>query len=180
MRRTSYKGLFQFIRYIHKLKKYEMDFGEAQESGKQENRVRIMSIHKSKGLEFPIVFLAGMGKKFNKQDVRGRLLIDMDLGIGTDHLDLEQRTQNSTLKKNVMKRKMDLDNLGEELRVLYVAMTRAKEKLIMTGTDRFPGQKAGQMEESGTERTDPIYGVDYSRVLSGLGTDDSTGGFGAF
>ena len=142
--KTSYKGLFQFIRYIHKLKKYEMDFGEAQESGKQENRIRIMSIHKSKGLEFPIVFLAGMGKKFNKQDVRGRLLIDMDLGIGTDHLDLEQRTQNSTLKKNVMKRKMDLDNLGEELRVLYVAMTRAKEKLIMTGTDRSLAKKLGK------------------------------------
>ena len=150
--KTSYKGLFQFIRYIHKLKKYEMDFGEAQESGKQENRVRIMSIHKSKGLEFPIVFLAGMGKKFNKQDVRGRLLIDMDLGIGTDHLDLEQRTQNSTLKKNVMKRKMDLDNLGEELRVFYVAMTRAKEKLIMTGTDRFLAKKLGKwksLEQSG-------------------------------
>lgn len=150
--KTSYKGLFQFIRYIHKLKKYEMDFGEAQESGKQENRVRIMSIHKSKGLEFPIVFLAGMGKKFNKQDVRGRLLIDMDLGIGTDHLDLEQRTRNSTLKKNVMKRKMDLDNLGEELRVFYVAMTRAKEKLIMTGTDRFLAKKLGKwksLEQSG-------------------------------
>ena len=100
--KTSYKGLFQFIRYIHKLKKYEMDFGEAQEAGKQENRIRTMSIHKSKGLEFPIVFLAGMGKKFNKQDVRGRLVIDMDLGIGTDHLDLEQRTQNSTLKKNAV------------------------------------------------------------------------------
>ena len=142
--KTSYKGLFQFIRYIHKLKKYEMDFGEAQEAGKQENRIRIMSIHKSKGLEFPIVFLAGMGKKFNKQDVRGRLVIDMDLGIGTDHLDLEQRTQNSTLKKNVMKRKMDLDNLGEELRVLYVAMTRAKEKLIMTGTDRSLAKKLGK------------------------------------
>ena len=98
------------------------------------------------------MFLAGMGKKFNKQDVRGRLLIDMDLGIGTDHLDLEQRTQNSTLKKNVMKRKMDLDNLGEELRVLYVAMTRAKEKLIMTGTDRFLAKKLGKwksLEQSG-------------------------------
>lgn len=144
--KTSYKGLFQFIRYIHKLKKYEMDFGEAQEAGKQENRIRTMSIHKSKGLEFPIVFLAGMGKKFNKQDVRGRLVIDMDLGIGTDHLDLEQRTQNSTLKKNVMKRKMDLDNLGEELRVLYVAMTRAKEKLIMTGTDRSLEKKLGKWQ----------------------------------
>ncbi|MCI9362110.1 MAG: helicase-exonuclease AddAB subunit AddA [Hungatella sp.] len=134
--KTSYKGLFQFIRYIHKLKKYETDFGEASVSGKYENMVRIMSIHKSKGLEFPIVFLAGTGKLFNKQDIRGKLIIDSDLGIGTDYLDLELRTRTSTLKKNVLKRKMDLDNLGEELRVLYVAMTRAKEKLILTGTDR--------------------------------------------
>lgn len=134
--KTSYKGLFQFIRYIHKLKKYETDFGEASVSGKYENMVRIMSIHKSKGLEFPVVFLAGTGKLFNKQDIRGKLIIDSDLGIGTDYLDLELRTRTSTLKKNVLKRKMDLDNLGEELRVLYVAMTRAKEKLILTGTDR--------------------------------------------
>ena len=134
--KTSYKGLFQFIRYIHKLRKYETDFGEASAPGKYENMVRIMSIHKSKGLEFPIVFLAGTGKLFNKQDIRGKLIIDSDLGIGTDYLDLELRTKTSTLKKNVLKRKMDLDNLGEELRVLYVAMTRAKEKLILTGTDR--------------------------------------------
>lgn len=134
--KTSYKGLFQFIRYIHQLKKFETDFGEATAPGKYEDMVRIMSIHKSKGLEFPVVFLAGTGKSFNKQDVRGKLIIDSDLGIGTDYLNLEERTKTSTLKKNVLKRKMDLDNLGEELRVLYVAMTRAKEKLIMTGTDR--------------------------------------------
>lgn len=134
--KTSYKGLFQFIRYIHKLRKYETDFGEVSAPGKYENMVRIMSIHKSKGLEFPVVFLAGTGKLFNKQDIRGKLIIDSDLGIGTDYLDLELRTKTSTLKKNVLKRKMDLDNLGEELRVLYVAMTRAKEKLILTGTDR--------------------------------------------
>ena len=103
--------------------------------------VQIMSIHKSKGLEFPICFVAGTGKLFNKQDVRGKLMIDSDLGIGTDYLDLEQRTKTVTLKKNVMKRKMDLDNLGEELRVLYVAMTRAKEKLILTGTDRSLAKK---------------------------------------
>ncbi len=139
--KTSYKGLFQFIRYIHKLRKYETDFGEASVSGKYENMVRIMSIHKSKGLEFPVVFLAGIGKTFNKQDIRGKLIIDSDLGIGTDYLDLELRTKTSTLKKNVLKRKMDLDNLGEELRVLYVAMTRAREKLILTGTDRSLGKK---------------------------------------
>lgn len=134
---TSYKGLFHFIRYIESLKKYNTDFGEASTVGEEDDTVRIMSIHKSKGLEFPIVFLAGMGKKFNRQDVYGKILIDPELGIGTDYLDLEHRVKTTTLKKNVLRRKMDLDNLGEELRVLYVAMTRAKEQLVMTGTDRY-------------------------------------------
>lgn len=134
---SSYKGLFHFIRYIENLKKYNTDFGEATTVGEEDNTVRIMSIHKSKGLEFPIVFLAGMGKKFNKQDVYGKILIDPELGIGTDYLDLERRLKTTTLKKNVLRRKMELDGLGEELRVLYVALSRAKEQLIMTGTDRY-------------------------------------------
>ena len=100
-----------------------------------------MSIHKSKGLEFPVVFLSGMGKKFNKQDAYGKILIDPDLGIGTDHLDLEWRIKAPTLKKHVLRRKMELGALGEELRVLYVAMTRAKEKLVMTGLDRYLDKK---------------------------------------
>lgn len=132
---TSYQGLFHFIRYIERLKKVETDFGEAAVAGSEERTVRIMSIHKSKGLEFPIVILAGMGKKFNKQDAYGRLLIDPDFGVGADFLDLEQRLKSVTLKKQVLKRRLELDGLGEELRVLYVAMTRAKEKLIMTATD---------------------------------------------
>ncbi len=103
--------------------------------------MRILSIHKSKGLEFPIVFLAGMGKKFNKQDLYGKILIDPDLGIATDYLDLDLRVKTSTLKKNVLRRRLELEALGEELRVLYVAMTRAKEKLIMTGTDRYLDKK---------------------------------------
>lgn len=134
---TSYKGLFHFIRYIENLKKYNTDFGEATTVGEEDNTVRIMSIHKSKGLEFPVVFLAGMGKKFNKRDVYGKILIDPELGIGTDYLDLERRLKTTTLKKNVLRRKMELDGLGEELRVLYVALSRAKEQLIMTGTDRY-------------------------------------------
>ena len=133
---TSYRGLFHFIRYIENLKKYDTDFGEAATVGEEDDTVRIMSIHKSKGLEFPVVFLAGMGKKFNKQDVYGKILIDPELGIGTDFLDLKQRIKTTTIKKNALRRKMELDSLGEELRVLYVAMTRAKEKLVMTGTDR--------------------------------------------
>lgn len=133
--KTSYKGLFHFVRYVENLKKYNTDFGEASTIG-EDDTVRIMSIHKSKGLEFPIVILAGMGKKFNRQDLYGKILIDSELGIATDYVDPEQRLKNTTLKKNVLKRKMELDSLGEELRILYVAMTRAKEYLIMTGTDR--------------------------------------------
>ncbi len=139
--KTSYKGLFHFIRYIENLKKFHTDFGEASVIGEEDDTVRIMSIHKSKGLEFPIVFLAGMGKKFNKQDTYGRILIDPELGIATDYLDLERRLKTTTIKKNALRRKMELDNLGEELRVLYVAMTRAKEKLIMTGTSRSLAKK---------------------------------------
>lgn len=134
--KTSYKGLFHFIRYIENLKKFDTDFGEAATLGEEDCVVRIMSIHKSKGLEFPVVFLAGMSKSFNRRDVTRRVLIDADLGIGTDYVDLERRLKSSTLKKNAIRRKMELDNLGEELRVLYVAMTRAKEKLVMTAVDR--------------------------------------------
>ena len=134
--RTSYSGLFHFIRYIQNLKKYNTDFGEASAAGENENTVRIMSIHKSKGLEFPVVFLSGAGKKFNKRDVYGKILIDGDLGIGSDWIDPKLRTKTATLKKNAIRRKMELDGLGEELRVLYVAMTRAKEKLVITAADK--------------------------------------------
>lgn len=131
--KTSYGGLFQFNRYIERLHEYDVDFGEAAASGDSQDMVTIMSIHKSKGLEFPVVFLAGMGKSFNKQDTRERLLLHPELGLGPDFIDSGQRTKSPTLLKQVIKRKTDLENMGEELRVLYVAMTRAREKLILTG-----------------------------------------------
>lgn len=133
---TSYKGLFHFVRYIERLKKYDTDFGEASGAGEQDRTVRIMSIHKSKGLEFPVVFLAGMGKRFNRQDAYGRILLDADLGAASDYLDLDLRVKAPTLKKQALKRRMELETMGEELRILYVAMTRAKEKLIMTASDK--------------------------------------------
>ena len=144
---TSYKGLFHFVRYIEKLKKFDTDFGEASVAGEQDNTVRIMSIHKSKGLEFPVVFLAGLGKRFNKQDAYGQILLDTDLGAAADFLDLELRVKAPTLKKQALKRRTELETMGEELRVLYVAMTRAKEKLIMTAADKSLENKLGKWKD---------------------------------
>lgn len=138
---TSYHGLFQFVRYIEKLHKYDIDFGEAVTVGEGENTVRIMSIHKSKGLEFPIVFVAGMSKVFNNQDARSKLVIHPDLGIGPDYVDPILRIKSPTLLKKFIQKRIVLENLGEELRVLYVALTRAKEKLILTGYVQSVGDK---------------------------------------
>lgn len=130
---TSYKGLFNFVRYIEQLKKYDVDYGEANIADEQSDTVRIMSIHKSKGLEFPIVFVCGMGKQFNTQDTKGSIVIHPEWGVGIDAIDLEKRTRIPTILKKVIQEEITRENLGEELRVLYVALTRAKEKLIMTG-----------------------------------------------
>jgi ATP-dependent helicase/nuclease subunit A len=132
--KTSYKGLFHFVRYIDELQKYDVDFGEADTVGENEDVVRIMSIHKSKGLEFPVVFVSGMGKNFNKQDTRSKMVLHPELGIGLDYMDGKRRIKSPTIAKKAIAKQIDLENLGEELRVLYVALTRAKEKLILTGT----------------------------------------------
>ena len=132
--KTSFRGLFHFVRYIEQLEKYEVDYGEANVLDENADVVRIMSIHKSKGLEFPIVFVAGLSKKFNTRDTTGSLITDMDLGIGVNCVDPEMRTQCDTLRRNMIAEKMKTDSFGEELRVLYVAMTRAKEKLILTAS----------------------------------------------
>lgn len=131
---TSYSGLFHFIRYIEKLHKYDVDFGEADAVSGSDNSVKIMSIHKSKGLEFPIVFVSSMGKNFNQQDAKDKILVHPDLGLGTDFVDPKERIKAQTLLKKVIQKNIVLENLGEELRVLYVALTRAKEKLILTGS----------------------------------------------
>lgn len=130
--KTSYHGLFHFIRYIEQLEKYDVDYGEAQLMDENADVVRIMSIHKSKGLEFPVTFVSGLSKRFNMQDVNRSLIMDVDMGIGTDYVDPVRRIRNKTLRRQVIARKMREDNLAEELRVLYVALTRPKEKLIMT------------------------------------------------
>lgn len=131
---TSFKGLFNFINFINKLTKSSGDMGSAKILGENEDVVRIMSIHKSKGLEFPVVFLCGTGKQFNLMDLNKGILYHDELGFGPDYVDLEKRVSIGTIAKEAIKKKMKLETLSEEVRILYVACTRAKEKLIITGT----------------------------------------------
>ena len=125
---TSYKGLFHFVRYIEQLQKYDVDFGEASSAGEEEDLVRIMTIHKSKGLEFPIVFVSGIGKKFNDSARRSKLVIHPDLGIGLDEIRMEPKIKIPCMLRQEIINRIESDDKGEELRVLYVALTRAKEK----------------------------------------------------
>lgn len=134
--RTSYKGLFSFIRYMDQLQKYEVDFGEADVTLEHEDVVRIMSIHKSKGLEFPIVFVSGLGRKFNKKDSTDAMILDGTYGIGLACVEGKKHRKRTTLLREMIAARIAGDNIGEELRVLYVALTRAKEQLILTGTRR--------------------------------------------
>lgn len=145
--KTSYSGLFHFIRYMEQLEKYDIDYGETGASDENADVVRIMSIHKSKGLEFPVCFVSGLSKRFNRQDSAAPVLMDMDLGLAIDWVDPTARIRHTTLKKNVLARKLNADSMGEELRVLYVALTRAEEKLILTGTckeDKLPQEDTAQ------------------------------------
>lgn len=130
---SSYSGLFDFNRYIEKLHKYEIDQGEASTDSEYDNAVRIMSIHKSKGLEFPVVFVSGMGKVWNNQDATGKVALHADYGLGPDYIDVKLRVKTPTIMKKVIAKSIMLENEAEELRILYVALTRAKEKLILTG-----------------------------------------------
>lgn len=136
--RTSYKGLFSFIRYMEQLQKYEVDFGEADVTLEHANVVRIMSIHKSKGLEFPIVFVSGLGRKFNKRDSTDAMILDSTYGVGLACVEGKKHRKRTTLLREMIASRIAGDNIGEELRVLYVALTRAKEQLILTGTLRDP------------------------------------------
>lgn len=133
---ASFKGLFNFINFIDRLKNNNGDLSSAKLIGENENVIRIMSIHKSKGLEFPVVFLCGTGKSFNMRDLNEDILLHQDMGIGPKLIDFERRIEYDTLAKEAIKLKIKLETLSEEQRILYVALTRAKEKLIITGISK--------------------------------------------
>lgn len=153
---TSYRGLYHFVRYIENLKKYEVDYGEANTGAQADDTVRIMSIHKSKGLEFPIVFVSGLGKQFNESDIRSKVVMHPEFGLACDCVDAQLRTRQPSLLKKAIQQKTSAENLGEELRVLYVALTRAKEKLILTGCVTDAAQKAGKWRTAAVHTGDTL------------------------
>jgi ATP-dependent helicase/nuclease subunit A len=144
--KTSYKGLFHFIHFLNQLKTKKGDMSSAKILGENENLVRILSIHKSKGLEFPIVILAGCGKMFNTMDEKKRMILHQDLGLGSDIVDVDKRLIFSSLPKEAMKLAIKRENVSEELRLLYVAMTRARGEI---GFDRGRSKYKNLLREMG-------------------------------
>ena len=133
---SNFKGLYNFINFIDKLKTSSGDMGAAKLIGENDDVVRIMSIHKSKGLEFPVVFLSNTGKNFNLNDLKEDVLLHQEMGIGAKYIDYDKQVKYDTLSKLAIKDKILLETLSEEMRILYVALTRAKEKLFITGVTR--------------------------------------------
>ena len=141
--KTVFKGLFYFNRYMKQLKSYEIEMGEAGTSMEEEDVVKIMTIHKSKGLEFPVVFVSGLSKKFNRMDLNKAVLCHPELGIGMECVNTTLRFHHPSLMKKAIQEKVWKDTLEEEMRILYVAMTRAKRKLILTGVIKSEELEAG-------------------------------------
>ena len=157
---SQIKGLFHFVRFIEQCREYDMDYGEANTMSEDQDLVRISSIHKSKGLEYPIVFVSKIHQKFNLRDGNGSMIFHGDYFIGADHVDPVYRTRKKTILKNLIKNQMTRESLGEELRVLYVAMTRAKEKLILTGTvKKIEDYQAVQAEAQDWQEEKLPYGM---------------------
>ncbi len=130
---ASFKGLFNFINFIERIKMGSGDLGAAKLIGENEDVVRIMSIHKSKGLEFPVVFLSCTGSGFNMMDLNNDILLHQKIGIGVKYIDYDKQIKYDTISKLALREKLLEENLSEEMRILYVALTRAKEKIYVTG-----------------------------------------------
>ena len=148
---ASFKGLYQFIQFIEKIQLSSGDLGSAKIIGENDDVIRVMSIHKSKGLEFPVVFLANTNKQFNMQEIRkDPCLLHQDLGIGAKYIDYNAQVQYDTLTREAVKRKIEVENISEEMRVLYVALTRAKEKLFITGIVKNVEERLEKLQKQKT------------------------------
>lgn len=131
---TAFRGLFHFLRFVERLRESGGDMGSARALSENEDVVRVMSIHKSKGLEFPVVFVTGLGRQFNFSDLRDSVLTHKEFGLGPQFTDTRLAVSYPTLAKLAVRQKIKLETLAEEMRLLYVAMTRAREKLFLVGT----------------------------------------------
>ncbi len=148
---TSFRGLFRFLRFIERMIERGDDLGAARALGEQEDVVRIMTIHSSKGLEFPVVFMAGMARQFNMMDIRKPFLLDKEYGFAAKYVNAEKRISYPSLPQIAFKRKKKMEMLAEEMRVLYVAMTRAKEKLYLTATLKDAQKKIDQWNDASSQ-----------------------------
>ncbi|MFQ6049362.1 MAG: 3'-5' exonuclease, partial [Phycisphaerae bacterium] len=152
----AHQGLFRFLRFIEQLQQRQYDMGSAPPLSEAQDVVRIMSIHRSKGLEFPVVIVAELGKRFNLRDVQGAMLVDRRAYLGLRAIDADRRISYPTLPYQLVRQEIISQRLAEELRVLYVALTRARERLILIGTaslgqverwrQRWAGQESGLSE----------------------------------
>lgn len=132
--KTSFRGLFRFLRFIDRMRSRGDDLGVAKSIGEKDDVVRLVTIHSSKGLEYPVVFVAGLGRDFNQMDFSNSYLFDQQFGLAVKAIDPDDRIMYTSLPFLAMKEKKILELKAEEMRVLYVAMTRAKEKLILVGS----------------------------------------------
>ena len=144
---ASFKGLFNFINFIERIKLGSGDLGAAKLIGENEDVVRIMSIHKSKGLEFPVVFLSCTGSGFNMMDLNSDILLHQKIGIGVKYINYDRQIKYDTISKLALREKLLEENLSEEMRILYVALTRAKEKIYVTGIIKDYQKNKEKMQE---------------------------------
>lgn len=168
---SNFKGLYNFINFIEKLRLSSGDLGAAKLIGENDDVIRIMSIHKSKGLEFPVVFLSSTGKQFNLMDLNQNILLHQEMGIGVKYINYEKQVQYDTLTKTAMRNKILVETLSEEMRILYVALTRAKEKLFITGLSKDYEKEAENIEKQicrypkYLDKINPILVKKYKRYL---------------
>jgi ATP-dependent helicase/nuclease subunit A len=160
-RSSRFRGLFRFLRFLGRMRDTGADLGAARALGESENVVRIISIHRSKGLEFPVVFAAGLGRNFNRRDLNGAFLKHKKLGFGPRMIEQDTRVAYPTLPQLAIRRKLAAEMLAEEMRVLYVALTRPKEKLYLIGTSKDASKQWEQWRETAamSEESLPTYSV---------------------
>ncbi|MEC1524039.1 helicase-exonuclease AddAB subunit AddA [Neobacillus niacini] len=166
---TSFRGLFRFLRFVERMIERGDDLGAARALGEQEDVVRIMTIHSSKGLEFPVVFIAGLSRNFNLSDIRKPYMLDKEFGFASKYVNVEKRISYPSLPQIAFKRRKKMEMLAEEMRVLYVALTRAKEKLYLIGTMKDTEKKIDQWSDVSTNQNWLL--KDYERAAAGCYMD---------